>query len=198
MRAAIGLLMLAGVAQAGEPVKFVPPEGWVMDAAKAKAIHAEIYAEDASAVMIGITMAKPMPKPDDAFVRGYVAGAQHKAPTMVEVRHDFPDIAGHRAARVIDDLTVNGVTKRQVSYVMPAGDVTAILLVTAAVDGFDARLGEFDAIAQATRGLRRSTDSDEDRAYRLGYAVGRVVGVLLVFVLLFFGVRAIMRSRKKA
>jgi len=197
MRALFILAILVGAAQAAEPVKFVAPEGWVADDEKAKVIHADLFAEDATATMIGIRMAKPMPRPDDAFVRGYIAGAKRKAPTMVEVRHDFIDVGGQRAARVIDDMTVEGVTKRQVSYVMPAGDETAILLVTAPLDTFEARLGEFDGIARATRGLRRSTDSDEDRAYRLGLVVGRVVGSLLVIFALFFGVRAFVRAVKR-
>lgn len=197
MRAAIAVLMLAGVAHAGEPVQFVAPAGWTADAEAAKAIHAEILAQDASAQMIGIVMPKPMPTPDDAFVRGFLAGAKRKAPTMVEVRHDFIDIAGQSSARVIDDITVDGVTKRQVSYLMPAGGSTAILLVTTSLDTFDARLGEFDGIARATRGLERSTDSDEGRAYRLGVLVGRVIGALAVLLGLFFVAREIQRTRKK-
>jgi hypothetical protein len=192
---------LAGVAQAGERLQFVAPAGWTVDADKAKAVHAEIYATDERtqppATMFGLEMQKPMPTPDDAFVRGFLAGAKKKAPMLVEVRHDPFDIVGVRAVRVIADVDVDGVAARQAYYVMPAGDDTAILLVSAGRDAFEGRLAEFDGIARATRGLGASTDSD-DAAYRLGYQVGRVIGFLLVFVALFFVVRALVRATKKS
>jgi hypothetical protein len=141
-------------------------------------------------------MPQAMPTPDDAFVRGFLAGARRKAPQLVEVRHDFVDIAGARAARVIGDLDVDGVTARQAYYVMPAGDETALLLVSAGRDVFERRLLEFDEIARATRGLSASTDSDDARAYRLGFQVGRGLGLLLIFVALFFIVRAVMNKKR--
>jgi len=197
----MGVLALAGLAPAGEPLQFVAPAGWTVDAERAKVAHAELYANDERtqppATMVGLKMPKAMPEPDEAFVRGFFAGAKKKAPELVEVRHDVFDVAGAHAARIISDLDVDGVKARQAYYVMPAGDETALLLLSAARDTFESRLAEFDGIARATRGLSRSTDSDDARAYRLGYQVGRVLGFLLIFVALFFVVRAVMRAANK-
>jgi hypothetical protein len=197
----IGFVALAGLAHAGEPLTFVAPAGWTVDAEKAKAMNAEIVAVDERTqpltTMTGLKMHESMPEPDDAFVRGLLAGAKKKAPMLVEVRHDVFDVAGAHAARMIADLDVDGVAVRQAYYVMPAGDETALLLVSAWRDTFESRLAEFDGIARATRGLARSSDSDDARDYRLGSQVGRLVGFLLVFVALFFGRRALSRALNK-
>jgi hypothetical protein len=107
MRAAIamGVLALAGLAQAGQPVQFVPPAGWTVDAERAKAMHAELYAGDEHTqpplIMIGLKMQQSMPDPNEEMVRGFLVGARKKAPQVVEVRHDFIDVAGTHAARII-------------------------------------------------------------------------------------------------
>jgi hypothetical protein len=182
-------------------LQFVVPAGWTVDADNAKTFHAEVYAADRriqpAASMIGLRMAKPMPTPDDAFASGFIEGARKKATTLVEARHDFIDIGGQKSARIIGDLTVDGLMMRQAYYLMPAGDETAILIVSDERDAFDARLGEFDDIARATRGLAESTDSDDGRAYHLGYLVGRAIGSLAVLGLVIFGVLALVRALRK-
>jgi hypothetical protein len=199
---AVGALLVAWSAWAGEPLRFVPPSGWTVDAEKAKAVNALIFAADErtqpTATMIGLRMDKSMPSPDEALVRGFIAGARKKAPSLVEVRHDFVDIAGARAARVICDLTVDGDNVRQAYYLMPSGDATALLLVSDAREAFDARLLEFDEIARVTRGLAASSDlSSEEVAYRAGLVVGRVLGTLLLLVAIFFAIRFVTRALNK-
>ncbi len=201
---AIAVLALASSAgaSAAEPLRFVPPAGWTVDADKAAAVHAELYATDTrtqpAATMIGLRMAKAMIA-DEPFVSGFLAGARKQAPTMVEVRHDFVDISGAHAVRIIADVTVDGEPARQAYYVMPAGADTAMLLVSDARDAFDGRLLEFDEIARATRGLAPSThaESDYDRGYRVGLIVGRIIGVLLLLGALVFASRAISRRLNK-
>ncbi len=193
------LAVLGGRAEAA--VRFAAPAGWTVDDAKAKALYADFVAVDRRThpvtTMIGKHLPTPMAAPSEAAARDFIAGAQQRAPTTVEVRHDFPEIAGAASMRVITDVTIGALTARQVSYLMPAGDQTAVITVVTGRDEFDARLAEFDEIARATRGITATRTPAEQRAYRLGLVVGRILGTLLVLGALFFAVRALTRRLNK-
>jgi hypothetical protein len=158
MKAGIALILLAIVSRAGaaEPIRFQVPAGWTLDPGEAKSRQAEVYAADTrtqpAVEMTGMRAPAPM-FADDASVRGFLKGLRKTMPGLVEIKHDFLDIAGMHSARVVIDVDSEGEKYRQVYYLMPAGAETACLLFTMARAGLDARLAEFDAIARTTRGL---------------------------------------------
>jgi len=153
------MFVLAADAAAAERLQFAIPPGWSPDAAEAKSRQADVYAVDTKgqppAEMTGLRIPTPM-FADDAFVRGFVRGLKKSTPGLVEVKHDFIDIGGQRAVRLIADVTSDGESYRQAYYVMPAGGEAACLQFTVARAAFDARLTAFDAIAKATRGVAQS------------------------------------------
>ena len=62
--------------------------------------------------MTGMRVPVPM-FADDATVRGFVKGLKKRMPGLVEIKHDFLDIAGMRAARVFIDVESEGEKYRQ-------------------------------------------------------------------------------------
>ena len=154
------LALHVAAAAAAEPLQFPLPAGWVADAAEAKSRDAAIYATDTrtqpAADMTGMRMPVPV-FADDGFVRGFVNGIKKSIPSFVEVKHDFIDVGGLRAVRIIADVASDGEQYRQVYYAMPLGHDAACLVFTIARSGFDARLASFDAIARTTKGLVAAT-----------------------------------------
>jgi hypothetical protein len=184
---AVVVVAVAVNALANERLQFQVPADWTSDAAQAQARKVEVYAVDTRsqppAEMIGARFAAAMTA-DDAFVRGFLNGARNTVPSLTEVKHEFIDIAGLPSVRVIADIVVEGVQQRQAYYLMPADVETACLIFTTARDGFEGRLGSFDAIARATHGLAPSkrTDSDEEIGRRVGEVVGFFVGLALIYL----------------
>jgi hypothetical protein len=152
----LGSLLIAGAALATEPLGFPTPAGWTANAAEAKSRQADAYVADLrtrpGAEMTALHLSRPVPY-DEPFARGFVKGLKQSQPTATEIKHEFIDVAGLRSLRIIMEFTLDGDTYRQVAYVLPAGPVTALLMFQVPVEGFAARLPQFDAIAGTTRGL---------------------------------------------
>jgi hypothetical protein len=135
---------------------FQVPAGWTVDAREAKERQAEFYAADTRtqppAEVSGLRLPMALPL-DEPGVRGFITGLKRTVPGFREVKHEIINLDGVRAARVIAEVTAEGVVFRQAYYAIPDGGQTMCLIFLVPREGFAKRLASFDAIARSTRGL---------------------------------------------
>jgi hypothetical protein len=104
------------------------------------------------------------------------------------------EVQGVRVGRVVGTLSGPEGTARQLVYVMPGRDATAVLVYTCSPADFARRLPSFEAAARRTGGIRElsrlawlfGTDAGH-------YVLGKVTGVLVGVGVMLFLVRVLRR-----
>lgn len=174
------MVLLAGVALASEP-RFVVPDGWTDlspgksldgldedDKARAQAAakaHYLLYAVDKQTDDDFPDNVNAYRQPsrtwsDEASIESLKAEMEEKAGGALEIKNsEVRKIAGVDAVRFEATLNPGNGIARQLYYVMPLGDDSAVLVFSTGKETWEAMKPVFDATAAKTTGLAPPTPS---------------------------------------
>jgi hypothetical protein len=190
-------LAFAAAVQTQAPL-FSLPEGWTNQPCPAtSAGSAELCAKREEVTVLGLRLAKPTTflADKESYLDGMVKGARGPMPDFAEVQRDFLTISGVQCARLAGDFSKNGERHRSISYVMPAGDQTALLLFSGSRDALRGRDREayFENIARQTHGL---AENSKQLGMHYGYKLGLFLRYATLAVAAFFAIRFFWRRRR--
>lgn len=200
------LLLIVSRAAAGTALHLVPPAGFVdvfaPDAAERCVTPAMVgYAKSAGFVAAAVDVrcpgsevqaqfavrVDPLDQPvTEKYLERTIDHARRNAgnAARLEVReHGLVDIAGVRGARLVMDVSANGLQTRTLMYLIPDGSGVALLTYQTDVDHFQNYLARFEESAHATTGGRESSGRTSTSA-SIPAMIGSILGLFLLYKLI--------------